>query len=349
MMNPMLAPRKRSMSVSLLSQVRLAWNRLGSPSPGLIVAVSGGPDSVALLRALLEVRPCSDIPLVVAHLNHLLRGSESDADETFVRELHARLSVQADHLRLVCHRLDLSALARQEHANLEAIARRERYRWLAEVAVAHGLRHVVTGHTANDQAETVLHRLLRGTGIEGLRGIAFRRPLTAEVEVVRPLLQVTRKEVEAYLEQMGQPARQDSSNEDLRLTRNRLRHELLPLLARDYNPRIAEVLTRLAQQAEELAQEQQTQASQLLREAEHPREGQTIVLNTAILRGASRSLVRACLRLIWQREGWSCEGMGFVEYERLADLVFAERGAHDLPGLVHARRRGKLLRLSPRG
>jgi tRNA(Ile)-lysidine synthase len=328
----------------LHTSVRRAWSSLGDP--GLVVAVSGGPDSVALVCALLRVRPGSAVPLVVAHLNHLLRGGDSDADEAFVRALFDQVSARHPNVHLACDRLDVAAVARQGRDNLEAAARRERYRWLAEVASRHGLRHVVTGHTANDQAETVLHRLLRGAGIEGLRGIAFRREIAPGVEVVRPLLCVTREEVLAYLNGIGQPARHDASNDDPRFTRNRLRHDLLPRLAREWNPRIVEVLGRLASQADEAFRDEEAEARRLLQAAELPRAGESVILDVNRLRPAPRRLVRTALRLVWRREGWSMDRMGFVEYERLADLVNAETGAHDLPGGVRARRVGGVLQLS---
>jgi tRNA(Ile)-lysidine synthase len=215
--------------------------------------------------------------------------------------------------------------------------------------VAHdrGLHFVATGHTANDQAETVLHRLLRGTGLDGLRGIAWRRELAPGVEAVRPLLGVTREEVLAYLREIGQSARHDASNDDTQRMRNRIRHELLPLLARDYNPRIVEALCRLAAQAEEVCRDEERAAAELLGEAELPRAGGLVILDADRLRPAPRRLVRCILRLIWAREGWPMGGMGFAEYERLADLVAASAGAHDLPGGVHARRRGRVLQVGP--
>jgi tRNA(Ile)-lysidine synthase len=329
----------------ILPAVRRAWQSLGEPPPGLVVAVSGGPDSVALLLGLLAVRADGSIPLVVAHLNHQLRGGDSDADEAFVSDLHARLAAGTDSLHLASRRLDVARLAAERGGNLEAIAREERYRWLAEVAGAHSLRHVATGHTANDQAETILHRLLRGTGLQGLRGILFRREIAPGVEVVRPLLEVGREQVLAYLHEIGQPARHDASNEDVAFTRNRIRGELLPLLARDYNPRIVEVLSRLAVQAEEAFAEEEAAGAELLRQAERPRAGALVILDVASLRQASPRQVRSALRCLWQREGWSRDGMKFRDWQRLADLVPAEEGAHDLPGGVHARRRGGVLQL----
>jgi tRNA(Ile)-lysidine synthase len=330
----------------LLDAVHRAWLSLGHSPPGLVVAVSGGPDSVALLRALLVLRCDSSIPLVMAHLNHQLRGADSDADEAFVVDLHARLKGSgAKLLFLARHRLDIAALAAQRGDNLESVARQERYRWLAEVVRTHGLHHVATGHTANDQAETVLHRLLRGTGLEGMRGIAFRRPLSPGVEIVRPLLHVKRERVVAYLSELGQPARHDASNEDWRYTRNRLRQELLPLLAREYNPRIVEVLARLAEQAAGAFAEEEGVGVSLLQQSERPRSGTLVILDVSCLCQSPSGAVRAALRRLWQREGWPLAEMGFEHWQRLADLVKAEAGAHDLPGGVRACRRGGVLQL----
>jgi tRNA(Ile)-lysidine synthase len=316
----------------------------------LVVAVSGGPDSVALLRALIDVRGDLPVPLVVAHLNHQLRGSESDGDEAFVVDLHARMvAAGVENLHLTHEKIDLHRLAAEQGGNLESLARKERYRWLTEVATRYSLHHVATGHTANDQAETVLHRLMRGAGLDGLRGIAFRRPLSPGVEAVRPLLHITRDQVMAWLEEIGQPARHDSSNDDPTFTRNRIRHELLPLLARDYNPRIVEVLMRLAAQAEESFSEEEESAGELLRQAEKPRAAGVVVLDAACLRQASPRLVRAALRQVWQREGWPMGEMGFDHWQRLAELIDEQTGAHDLPGGVHARRRGGVLQLRAPG
>ena len=322
---------------SLIDRVRLA----GLPPAGLVVAVSGGPDSVALARALAELRgPGSQ--LVLAHLNHQLRGAESDADEAFVVQMHAELAADRE-LSVVTHRLDVAAMARAERGNLEAVARRERYRWLADVALRRGLAHVATGHTASDQAETVLHRLLRGTGLDGLRGIASEREFAPGVTLLRPLLAVTRDEVLAYLAGLGQAARHDASNDDPRLMRNRIRHELLPLLARDYNPRVAEALCRLADQAAEVSEAEEALAAELLARAERPRAGAEVVLDAEILGRAAGRVVRGLLRQLWRREGWPRGEMGAADYRRVADLAADVGGAHDLPGGVRARRRGRVL------
>jgi tRNA(Ile)-lysidine synthase len=328
----------------LVEVVRRCLHSLPGGGAGLVVAVSGGPDSVALARAALAARE-SPTPLVLAHLNHRLRGAESDADEDFVAGLHAALSAAAPNVHLARERMDVAARAREAGENLEAVARRLRYRWLAEVARSHGLSRVATGHTADDQAETVLHRLLRGTGLQGLRGIAARRELETGVELVRPLLRATRADVLAYLGALGQPYRHDSSNDRLDRTRNRIRHELLPHLAEHYNPGVVALLGRLAEQADEAWREERDAAAELLRRAELPRAGALLVFDRAALAAAPRRLVRAALRLAWEREGWPVGGMGYEDWQRLADLIQAGDRAADLPGRVRARCRGRVLQL----
>jgi tRNA(Ile)-lysidine synthase len=321
----------------LVRKVEQALRRPGAGG-ALVVAVSGGPDSVALLRALCEARGAG--PLTAAHLNHQLRGAESDADEVFVRDLCSGLSLDCR-----CGRLDVRGAAEAEGANLEEVARRLRYGWLARIAEEVGAPCVATGHTANDQAETVLHRLLRGAGLRGLRGIAVCRPLTGSVSLVRPLLAATREEVMSYLAAIGQPYRQDSTNRDPALTRNRIRHQLLPLLAAEYNPQIVAILGRLAAQAEEVYGAEEEQARALLAAAELPRAGALVVLDAERLASEGRSRLREALRLLWEREGWQVGGMGFDAWERVAAVALGELAAIDLPGGVRVRRHGRVVQI----
>jgi tRNA(Ile)-lysidine synthase len=314
--------------------VRRCLKELPPRSTG-VVAVSGGPDSVALLRALVQE---STAALVVAHLNHQLRGAESDADEAFVRGL-------APGLTLRCERLDVRRLAEGEGDNLESVGRRLRYAWLTSVAQETGAAWVATGHTADDQAETVLHRLLRGTGWRGLAGIPRRRPLAPGIDVVRPLLEVRRSEVLAFLEQLGQLSCHDTSNLDPQFTRNRLRRDLLPLLAKDYNPAVVVVLNRLATHAGEVHTFVADQASVLLSAVELPRAGKTIVLDARQLDAAPAVLVREALWLLWEREKWPLGEMGFEAWQRAVTVIRGEQTAVDFPGGVRIRRLGQVVQL----
>jgi len=328
---------------SLLLKVEQFLRSLDGNCRPVIVAVSGGPDSVALLHALIKLRSGKQCPsLLIAHLNHQLRGLESDGDERFVSDLHHALAVSGiAGLELRCGRADVQA----QGGNLESVARRVRYGWLSEVARNVNARFVTTGHTADDQAETVLHGLLRGTGLKGLRGIASQRNLAPGIELIRPLLRVTRGEVLDYLEALGQPYRVDASNANRDYTRNRIRHELLPYLAQNYNPAIASLLGHLAEQAAAAYEKQEAQAQELLAEAERPKAGALLVFAAPRLAGEPRHLIREVFRLVWTREGWPLGAMGFREWDRLAAVAVGEMVAVDLPGGFRACRRDKVVQI----
>jgi tRNA(Ile)-lysidine synthase len=209
------------------------------PGMRLAVAVSGGADSVALLRALLDAAPEIGVVLSVAHLHHGIRGADADADADFVANL-------ATAHGLVLHRRDVDApaAARANRETLEEAARNLRYAWFAELLESGEVDAVATAHTLDDQAETVLHKLLRGAWTEGLSGI---HPVLAQRRgvILRPFLGVQRADIEAWLSRLGQSWREDATNADTAYTRNRLRRELLPALAA-FNPRISTQLANLA-------------------------------------------------------------------------------------------------------
>jgi len=220
------------------------------------VAVSGGIDSVALLRLLVEMRGELGIVLAVVHFNHRLRGPESEADEEFVGSLARELGLEFFH-----EGADVAARAAQEHLSVEAAARELRYGFFGSLLgtgeSGPSLSKIATGHTLDDQAETVLMRLIRGTGMRGLGGIHPRVLVEDEDseldhgdgrgEIVRPLLEIRRSELQRYLTEIKQPWREDSSNADAKFTRNRVRQMVLPLLEREFNPAIAESLAEFAE------------------------------------------------------------------------------------------------------
>ncbi|ABK99855.1 tRNA lysidine(34) synthetase TilS [Pelobacter propionicus] len=209
--------------------------QLFAPGDTVILALSGGADSCVLLdilAGLTEFSPC----LVIAHLNHQLRGAESDGDELFCRSLAERYG-----LPFRSRSLDVAALARRQGLNLEDAGRRARLEFLEDVARSFHATAIALAHHADDQAETVLMRLLRGSGMTGLRGMSFRGPGGR----IRPLLNSRRCEIDAYLRARGLEHREDASNRDTAFLRNRIRHELLPLLEQ-YNPAIRERLVGTA-------------------------------------------------------------------------------------------------------
>jgi tRNA(Ile)-lysidine synthase len=215
--------------------------------PGMRIAVglSGGSDSVALLRALAA---CSgELGLVVhaAHLHHGLRGEEADGDLDFARDLAATLGLPFHQARVdVAKEAQSDAASGKAAETLEEAARRVRYAWFRQLLATEDIDAVATAHTLDDQAETVLAKFLRGAWTEGLAGIAPKLEFP-EGTILRPLLNSTRAEIEAYLTGLGQTWREDSSNRHLAFTRNRIRHELLPLLT-GWNPRLREHLAQMA-------------------------------------------------------------------------------------------------------
>ncbi|MGD0295095.1 MAG: tRNA lysidine(34) synthetase TilS [Terracidiphilus sp.] len=212
--------------------------------PGLRLAVglSGGADSVALLRALAERSRELGLVLHAAHLHHGLRGEEADGDLVFARELAAELGLPFHEARV-----DAGTTAKENAETIEEAARRLRYSWFRQLMASGEVKAVATAHTRDDQAETVLAKFLRGAWTEGLSGI---HPVIEfpEGRILRPLLSITRSEVESYLRSLGQRWREDSSNRHLTFTRNRIRHELLPLLE-GWNPQLREHLAQMAQLA----------------------------------------------------------------------------------------------------
>jgi tRNA(Ile)-lysidine synthase len=223
-----------------------------SLADSILLALSGGPDSVALLHALRELAPRFGYRLAAAHLNHRLRGAESDRDEMFVRDLCATLGVE-----LVVEQADdrpASGPALSPAApNLEERAREVRYGFLAAAAARLGASHIATAHHADDQAETVMLRLLRGAGVAGLGAMAeavARGP--GGVAIVRPMLHVRRDEVLHYLDSIGARFVIDGSNGDRGFLRNRVRAELLPALERDFAPGLRRRLSALAREMRDL-------------------------------------------------------------------------------------------------
>jgi tRNA(Ile)-lysidine synthase len=208
-------------------------HKMLDPEDKVLIGVSGGTDSVALLHLMVALRPVMNLQLAVAHLNHGLRPGASDREADFVKELSRRLGI-CFH----CEKIELDP----HRGSLEARARRARYRFYQRLLHEHGYTKLALGHQADDNAESVLLHLLRGSGIRGLSGIPPKRAGA----IVRPLIETRRSDIEAYLKAHGIAHIEDASNNDMRFQRNRIRHHLMPLLQRDYNPNIHSCLNRLA-------------------------------------------------------------------------------------------------------
>jgi tRNA(Ile)-lysidine synthase len=306
----------------------------------LLVAVSGGADSVALLRGLLELQSRNPFEILVGHLNHQLRGAESQADADWLNNLCDQLNVP-----IIQQTANVAALSAERSETLEESARKIRYEFLQQTANEHACQTIITAHTADDQVETILHHIIRGTGLSGLRGMQTVRKLRNGSTLARPMLDISRQQVENYLAEIKQDYRQDISNQDESFTRNRIRHSLLPLLEDNYNTNIRQSLLRLGKIADDSQSTIETLAAELLEKALEERTPEICRLNCAILQKSPRHLVREALRILWAELNWPRQKMGFQEWDRLYNLIQTE-GVRQLPGKVEACRRGNLLILS---
>lgn len=215
--------------------------RMLEPGDSVLAGVSGGPDSVALLCVLVCLKKTFSLNLFIAHLNHNLRGKESDKDALFVGELGRRFN-----LPVICGRVEGPAIVRKKGVSAEEALREARYGFLKQTAREVKAKKIALGHTRDDQAETVLMRLVRGAGIAGMRGIPAVRKME-EAVIIRPLINCWRKDVLDYLDRRKMRWRFDSSNRDKRYFRNRVRLELMPYLEKKYNPGIKQVLASLSE------------------------------------------------------------------------------------------------------
>ncbi len=211
------------------------------PGARVVTAVSGGADSVAMFRLLNRLRDEVGIRLLIAHFNHSLRGAESDADEQFVSALAREFGVE-----FITAKEDVAAACARNNWNVEEGARKLRYAFFAELVTSGRADFIAVAHTMEDQAETVLARVIRGTGVTGLGGIY---PVAGAI--VRPLLEFRREELREYLSQIGQPWREDSTNSDTRRLRARIREKLLPVLANDFSPAVVQHLATLSRLSRE--------------------------------------------------------------------------------------------------
>jgi len=317
-----------------------ALRRLGvSAEEKIVVAVSGGADSTALLDALarLRKRDGQSGAIIIAHLNHQLRGEESDEDESFVRKLAGQLN-----LPVCVERIAVADHARSEKKNLEATARRLRYDFLRKVAEEREAKFVFTAHTLDDQAETVLMRLARGSGSEGLRGIHRTIVWSGQLKLARPMLAVTRAEVIEHCERCKLAFRSDSSNLSPDFTRNRIRHELLPMLE-TFNPRIKESLARASELIADDEVFLQPFADRLLAES---REGAH--LNIKPLQKAHPAIVRRALRQWLRAELGSLQRIDATHIAALENLITRSQSGRfiELPGFWRVEREFDILELS---
>jgi tRNA(Ile)-lysidine synthase len=329
-----------STNPTLVDRLLRAWPIEHWRCSRLLVAVSGGADSVALVRALHHL--CQQVPgteLTLAHFNHGWRAEESDADEAFVVRLAKLLNlpvvVQRANRPLPSSAVPSSFACKNTGPSVrsEDRARKSRYEFLQKTAIKLGCSWLLTGHTASDRVETLLHNLCRGSGIAGLCVPAVQRPLGPSLTLVRPLIDCFREDVIAYLDLIQQEFRQDSSNDNTYFRRNFIRRRLLPLLAEAYGPQVEQRLFCFSQLAQALLSDQRQLSVQYLQQArslqqqsaqqgwlsaDSPMRG--LWIPSCQLLPATWSVVCLALQHQWAERSWALQGMSHVGWNRVAQV-----------------------------
>lgn len=307
------------MPLRLLAEELVARN-LFARDAKIVVGVSGGPDSMALLHLLLDLNRKLEwnLSLHVAHLNHKLRPHDAEQDAAFV---HAA----ADSLELPCtiEVRPISELAQREGSGIEEVGRRERYAFFERVCIRIGARHVAVGHHADDNAETLLHRILRGTGLRGLAGIQPSRPISpnSQIQLVRPLLPLAKSEILKYLADEGIAYREDLSNALNEPMRNRVRNEVLPMIETLINPQVRDALRRLSEQAQWLSEFLGETVARTFESLTVSRTDQELTINVDALARKSRIVQTELVRQAYICFGLGEQDLTFRHLVAVLDLV----------------------------
>ncbi len=317
--------RKHKIYFKFLKTIRT--HNLFQENDHVLVAFSGGPDSSALLHLLIEFSKEFPLKIELAHFNHKLRGEESDEDEEFVKK-------EAERLGLPIHigSEDVKEYAKKRKINLEEAGSILRYKFLKSKAKEIGANKIALGHTMNDQAETFLMRVLRGSGLKGLSSIF---PVKDEV-FVRPLIEIKRKEIEDFLKEKGIPSRFDSSNLSAKLLRNRIRFELIPYLEERFGKRLVEHLAKSAQLIREEDEINRIIEGEKFSEVTY--RDKDLKLNIKALKNFPVPLQRRVVRRFIEEIKGNLRRIGFYHIELVRNLE-KEREAH-LPGKLVLRREG---------
>ena len=337
-----VAPVAPVTPVSVIASVRRTIRSYGLLPVGsrVAVALSGGADSVALLFALREIARLEGFHVAgAAHLNHQLRGADADADEQFCRDLARKLD-----LPIEIEHLDVAARARETGVSIEHAAHTERYAFFARAAARLDASVVAVAHTRNDQAETFLLRLLRGAGPRGLSGMHPRAGI-----VVRPLIETPRDGVRAFLQERGLEFREDASNADLAIPRNRIRHELLPLLDERFAPGIVEILEREAtiarDDADYLDAAARAASARLISQRKN-----AVEVDADALAAETPAIARRVVRIAQEMAAGPHHFIGFEAVEAVRRFAVSKStGQLDLPGHRVNRRGGAVVFTASRG
>ncbi|MBD2385650.1 tRNA lysidine(34) synthetase TilS [Cylindrospermum sp. FACHB-282] len=283
---------------------------LFEPNQSLLVAVSGGQDSLCLIKLLLDLQLKWGWRLGIAHCDHCWR------DDSLANARHV------ENLAKIWETPFYLATAK-EPVKSEAAARNWRYQVLSKIAQSNSYQYIVTGHTASDRAETLLYNLIRGTGADGLQALTWQRPLTTDIMLVRPLLEITRSQTEQFCQELNLPIWEDATNQDWKYARNRIRQELIPYLQENFNPQVesalaqtAELLQGEVEYLEQIAAKLREDAMELGKE-----DGIALRLNRRVLKTAPLALQRRVMRQVLQQI--LPDAPGFEHIEKLTALITA--------------------------
>ena len=306
------------------------------PGDSVVVAVSGGADSVCLMRILSDLAGECRLKLLIAHMNHAMRGAESDRDEAFVRDLGRDLGIAVE-----TKKMDIPALLKNAKMSPEDLCREERYRFLSEVCRKHQFTKIALGHTLNDRVETVLMNFLRGSGIEGLKGFS---PCRGGL-YIRPLFDVTRQEVLDFLLQSRISYVTDSSNASDDYLRNRLRNTLIPLLEAQYNPQLSANLITMSDILSLENDYMKSAAETVLRQCQFASDGNELRLDIGKFRACHPALQRRVAKMLLLKLTPAEKGIGFRHIGSVMNLVNGDNpsGTLDLPYGIQVRRDYELL------
>jgi tRNA(Ile)-lysidine synthase len=302
-----------------------------NPKDSVIIAVSGGPDSVALLHILYEIAPHFSLKLGVAHLNHCLRQNDSDDDADFVESLAATLD-----LPCYSQKQDILRYQRENKLSLEEAARRVRYEFLDQIANAYQYNKIALGHHADDNAELVLMNLFRGTGTLGLSGIPPKR----DEKIIRPMIRVRRADIIEFLDQNRLKCVYDRTNADKRHLRNRVRHDLIPMLKTAYNPNISDTLNRLSSIVRSEEEWIEDVVHPFFEKAVLRIRQNRIELSVPVLNRYHKALQRRVIRSALLKAKGDLRRIGFANVDSVIDLLVKKSpfGEIDLPAGIRIRR-----------
>ncbi len=312
-------------------------HQFSGESRRIIVGVSGGADSVALLRAIHSLQNEMQLEIWIAHFDHQTRNGQSHQDAIWVEQLTRNLQLNY-----------MPGKASPGNNISEEALREQRLNFLIETARQKQADFICLAHHADDQVETVLHHIVRGTGLQGLMGIPAHRPVSDNITLLHPMLQIRKSEILDYLQAINQNFCTDATNENLQYTRNRIRHQLLPLLD-ELNPQASTHLIQLSQQIEETHRYLKLEAEKLFKKCVISINNDLVRLDATALKADSAVIVRELFRSIWEKLRWPRKKMALTHWNKLALFVQNTQTRIEFPAAITVIKRGEMIVLERKG